>query len=170
MPEKAFVSLGSNVAARINLPRAAARLAELGTLVAVSRAYHTSPVGPPGQPPFLNAAVLLLTDLTASQVRHGLRDIEAALGRVRDGNRYAPRTIDLDLCLLGSAVVRERGWTLPDPDLLCRPYLALVMAELDPVFRHPITGESLAALADRLKAATAPAVDHAASAELAALL
>ncbi len=170
LTEKAYVALGSNIAARSNLPRAAARLALLGPPVAVSRVYCTRPVGPPGQPPFLNGAFLLLTDLTAPQLRQALRTIETDLGRVRSRNRYAPRPIDLDLCLLGSTILRRARWRLPDPDLLTRPYLARIMAELDPGFCHPITGETLGDLAARLTAGRPATVDGSASAALAALV
>jgi 2-amino-4-hydroxy-6-hydroxymethyldihydropteridine diphosphokinase len=70
---------------------------------------------------------------------------------VRTEDKYAPRTIDLDLCLLGDTVLNTPELTLPDPDLLSRPHLAVTMAELAPGFIHPLTQEPLRAIADRLR-------------------
>ena len=150
----AFVSLGSNIEPEAHLPRAVSELRRLGTLRGVSTAYQDLAVGPAGQPDFVNAAVLLETTLPASELRQGLRVIEAALGRVRTPDRYAPRTIDLDLCLIGSDIVVEEGWRLPDPDLLTRVYLAQTMADLAPGFQHPQTGETLQQIALRLREGT----------------
>ena len=83
-------------------------------------------------------------------IRTQLRKIEYELGRVRTADRYAPRTMDLDLCLLGDLVLELLEFTLPDPELLDRPHLAIPMAVLDPDFVHPITQERLSDIAERL--------------------
>ena len=116
----------------------------------MSRAYQSPAAGPPGQPDFVNVAVALETDLPPQSLRDHLRAIEAALGRVRGENRYAPRPIDLDLVLYEDLVGDFGGLTLPDPDLLKRPYLAVTVAELDPTALHPVSHESLSHLAGRL--------------------
>lgn len=115
---------------------------------AVSAVYASPAAGPPGQPGFLNAAARLETDLAPEEVRVRLRKVEADLGRVRTSDRYAPRPIDLDLVLYDDLV--SPSLRIPDPDLLERPYLAVVASELDPVFPHPVTREPLGALAARL--------------------
>jgi 2-amino-4-hydroxy-6-hydroxymethyldihydropteridine diphosphokinase len=151
MTKKAFVSLGSNIEPEKNLPLAVERLAKIGEILAVSMVYQNPAVGPTPQPDFLNAAVLIDTDLEPLEIWAELREIEAALGRVRSEDKYAPRELDLDLCLLGEMVFESLELTLPDPELLLRPHLIVPMAELAPEFRHPLTGESLAQIADRLK-------------------
>lgn len=151
MTKKAFVSLGSNIEPEKNLPLAVERLAKIGEILAVSMVYQNPAVGPTPQPDFLNAAVLIDTDLEPLEIWAELREIEAALGRVRSEDKYAPREIDLDLCLLGDWVFESRELTLPDPGLLLRPHLIVPMAELAPDFRHPLSGESLAQIADRLR-------------------
>jgi len=148
---QAFLALGSNIDPRRHLPLAATRLTALGRLVAASRVYASPAVGPPGQPDFANAAVLLATDLAAAELRRQLREIESDLGRVRAGDRYAPRPIDLDLILYDDLVLDTPELRLPDPDLLVRPYLAVTVAELDPARRHPVTGETLGEIASRLR-------------------
>jgi 2-amino-4-hydroxy-6-hydroxymethyldihydropteridine diphosphokinase len=151
LPELAFIALGSNLSPETNLPLAAGRLAELGRVRAVSMVYQNPAIGPSPAPDFLNAAVLVETNLTAEDIRERLREIESDLGRVRTSDRYAPRTIDLDLCLLGAQVIETLELALPDPDLLTRPHLAIPLAELAPDFPHPVTGEPLGAIAERLR-------------------
>ena len=129
---------------------ALARLKDAGSIVAVSRAFQSAASGPAGQPDFVNAAVLLETELTPETLRARLRHIEAELGRVRVADRYAPRSIDLDLVLYDRVVMDTAELTLPDPDLLVRPYLAATVAELDPSAVHPVTREPLADVAARL--------------------
>lgn len=151
MSEKAFISLGSNINPEVNLPMAMRSLDAIGEVLAVSMVYQNPAVGPTPQADFLNAAVLIATDLEPLEIRARLREIEVALGRVRSEDKYAPREIDLDLCLLGELIFESPELTLPDPDLLERPHLIVPVAELDPDFIHPITGESLDQIAERRK-------------------
>jgi 2-amino-4-hydroxy-6-hydroxymethyldihydropteridine diphosphokinase len=151
LPELAFISLGSNIEPKKNLIFGTRRLAELGRLIAVSTVYQNPAVGPTPQPDFFNAAALVETDLPAETIRRHLRGIEAASGRIRTGDKYAPRTLDLDLCLLGTQIRECPGPSLPDPDLLTRAHLTVPMAELAPSFLHPVTGEALQIIADRLR-------------------
>lgn len=150
MPERAFISLGSNIEPAKHLPLGAARLGELGRVAGFSTVYQNPAIGPRPQPDFLNASALVLTDLAALDVYHALRGIESELGRMRSADRYAPRTIDLDLCLFGGLVLETEELRLPDPDILSRAYLAMTLAELDPFFIHPISGERLHVIAARL--------------------
>ncbi len=123
----------------------------MGQLQKLSRVYRSAAVGPHGQPDFANAAALLETPLDPAALRQQLRLIESNLGRVRTADKFAPRVIDLDLTLYGSRILNRPPLTLPAPDLLERAYLAVIMAELDPEFIHPETGETLAEIADRLR-------------------
>lgn len=148
--ERVVISLGSNIEPERYLPQAVGALLELGRLVAVSAAYLNPAIGPNAQPDFLNAAALLVTELSPQDLRRELRRLESRLGRRRTADKFAPRTIDLDLVLYGSKVLEESGLHLPDPDLLVRAHLAVSVAELAPDLRHPITGERLAAIAARL--------------------
>lgn len=132
------------------MPEATERLAALGRIAGVSNVYAAPAVGPAGQPDFLNAAVLLETDLGPEAIRDRLRAIEAHLGRVRTRDRYAPRPIDLDLVLYDDLVLDDPPLRIPDPDLLERGYLALTISELSPGAIHPETGETLAAIAARV--------------------
>lgn len=150
MSELAFIALGSNLSPEVNLQRAARRLAEIGALRAISMVYQNPAIGPSPSPDFLNAAALVETGLSAAEIRQRLRQIEADLGRTRSADKNAPRTIDLDLCLLGAQVLDTPEFTLPDPSLLARAHLAIPLAELDPDFLYPTTGEPLRTIASRL--------------------
>ncbi len=151
MTEKAFISLGSNIEPEKNLPLAVERLAQIGEILAISMVYQNPAVGPTPQADFLNAAVMIATDFEPLEIRAKLREIETGMGRVRSEDKYAPRQIDLDLCLLGNWVLESPELTLPDPELLLRPHLIVPIAELAPDFRHPLTGDSLAHISERLK-------------------
>ena len=148
---RVFLSLGSNIEPERNLPAAVESLARQTRLLAASTVYETEPVGAPGTPWFWNAALLLATPLEALALKFEvLRPLEAALGRVREANRSAPRPIDLDVTLFGAQVIELPGLTVPDPGLLSLAYVAVPAAELDPAFPHPITGEPLGEIAARL--------------------
>ena len=147
--ELAFIALGSNIEPEYHLPEAILRLQSVGRMEAVSRAYQSQPLGGRKQPEFLNAAVLLALGEEPAALRILLREVEKALDRVRTEDKYAARTIDLDLVLLGDRVDPE--FPLPDPDILIHEHLAVPLAELDPDFCHPITHEALGAIAARLR-------------------
>lgn len=151
MTELAFIALGSNIDPEANLPLASARLSELGKPIAVSTVYQNPAIADEPQPDYLNAAVLIETALDPLAIRDKLREIEADLGRIRTEDKFAPRTIDLDLCILGDRVLDHELLTIPDPDLMKRAHLAVTLAELRPDFLHPITGDSLEEIANELQ-------------------
>ncbi|MBN2053945.1 2-amino-4-hydroxy-6-hydroxymethyldihydropteridine diphosphokinase [bacterium] len=152
MSESAFIALGSNIQPDHYLVEACRNLERLGAIIARSNVYRTKAVGPRPQADFLNAAVLLRTGLTPLALREQLRIIEAHLHRRRGKDRYAPRTIDLDLCMYGGMILEVDDLILPDPDTLRYAFLAVPMAELAPDFIHPANGQSLAAIAARFDA------------------
>ena len=145
------IGLGSNVDPERHLPEAVRLLGERAEVIAVSSAWATAAVGPPGQPPFVNAAVLLHADLAPERVKPELlRPVEAALGRVRTADRFAPRAIDLDFVAWEGGEVRGEGLEVPDPDLVRHAHVALPASDVAPGWLHPRTGETLAAIAARL--------------------
>ena len=152
------IALGSNIEKEKNLPRAIELLREMCEVTAVSPIYETEPVGLLNQPNFWNTAVLIQTDLTASQIKHRIiGKIETELKRVRQADKNAPRTIDADIVLFNDAVFEYDGGDgrsrpVPDPDLAKFPHVAVPVADLLPDFPHPESGELLGALAERLLA------------------
>ena len=132
---RAYVGVGANLGDReATISRAVALLdeAEGVDVVEASTLVETEPWGPVPQPPFLNGAIGVETELEPSALLEVLLDVERALGRVRDGERWGPRTIDLDLLLYGEIVVDEPGLTVPHPRLVERRFALEPLAELAP--------------------------------------
>ncbi len=153
---RVFLSLGSNINKERNLPRAVHMLRSMGRVVAVSGVYETLPSGTPNQPSFFNAAVLLETELEPKRIKEEIIDvIEMALGRQRQANKNAPRTIDIDIALFNDDVldyVPADGQPrhVPDSDLLYLVHAIVPIAELAPSMRHPETGQKLSDIASQL--------------------
>ena len=149
---RAFVGLGANLGDRESTIRRA--LVLLGgrpgvEILLVSAFRETDPVGIVDQPRFLNGAAMLETTLDPAGLLAELLAVELELGRERDGQRYGPRTIDLDLLLYGEDVVDQPGLTVPHPRLHERAFALEPLAELDPSLRipgHGTVAEALAAL------------------------
>jgi 2-amino-4-hydroxy-6-hydroxymethyldihydropteridine diphosphokinase len=140
---RAYVGLGANLGDRAaTLRRAIDLLAERPAIdvVGVSSFRETDPVGYLDQPRFLNAAVAVETSLTPSALLAALLDVERELGRVREGPRYGPRTVDLDLLLMDDVVLDEPGLELPHPRLHDRMFALEPLAELDPELVVPGRG------------------------------
>ena len=148
---RAFIGLGGNLDnPRQYLDRAVGLLARDPDLevVRVSSFRETEPVGYADQPPFLNGAVELETELEARELLERLLEVERALGRERSGPRFGPRTIDLDLLLYGEETVDEPGLTVPHPRLHERRFALEPLAELDPALVVPGRGRVAALLAE----------------------
>ncbi|MBX3439533.1 MAG: 2-amino-4-hydroxy-6-hydroxymethyldihydropteridine diphosphokinase [Planctomycetaceae bacterium] len=153
MIHRAFIGLGSNIDPERYLPAAVQELSTLGSVDAVSCVYESAAEGDASQPHYLNAAILLSTELTAEQLCGAeLPAIEARLGRVRDPtNKFAARTIDLDLVLFDDVVAIVGQRRIPDPDILKRSFLAVPLAEVDGFYIHPEVGENLSVIAEQVR-------------------
>ena len=120
------VGIGSNINARANIEKALELMRDDGTvsIEKTSRLATTPPVGFTNQPDFVNGAILVQTPLHSDALRAYLRQLEDRLGRVRTGNKYGPRTIDLDIVVCNGTVV--------DNDYHERSFLADAVHELIP--------------------------------------
>lgn len=149
---RAFVGLGGNVGEVAAALRAALEALDAlpGTrLLQASRVYRTPAWGMEQQPDFLNAVAMLETALAPRALLDALLAIERVHGRERDagGQRWGPRTLDLDLLLHGDAVIDEPGLSLPHPQLHRRGFVLLPLAELAPDVEVPGLGRVDALLA-----------------------
>lgn len=135
--ERAYIALGSNMGDRAaHLAHARARLATLPQtrVIGVSSVEETAPLplGPVAQPPYLNQMVLLETTLAPAELLAHCRIIEAERGRERrEGERWGPRTLDLDIVRYGARIVREPDLMIPHPELANRDFWQREIAELD---------------------------------------
>ena len=131
---RAYVGVGANLGDRRATIRAA--LAALPEVIAVSELRETAPVGVVDQPPFLNGAAALETELSPRELLDLLLAVERRLGRERR-ERWGPRTIDLDLLLYGDEAVDEPGLTVPHPRLHERRFALEPLLDLDPDLAVP---------------------------------
>ena len=141
---RAYVGVGANLGDREATIRAA--LDALPGVVAVSALRETDPVGVVDQPLFLNGAAALETELAARELLETLLAVERELGRER-GERWGPRTIDLDLLLYGDEMIDEPGLTVPHPRLHERRFALEPLLDLDPELAIPGRGRVIDVLA-----------------------
>ena len=118
-------------------------------VTAVSRLYATPPMGADAGGAFLNAAATVNTSLAPLALLDRLLAAEDALGRVRTV-RWGPRSIDLDLILYGDAVIDVPRLRVPHPAAWHRRFVLDPLCDIAPDALHPETGETIAALRDRL--------------------
>ena len=130
--ERAYVALGSNLGDRAgHLAAAREALAKLPDteVVAASAVEETAPLAGMTQPPYLNQMVLLETRLTPRELLEACHEIERGRGRLR-GERWGPRTLDVDIVRYGQRRVTEPDLIIPHPELPNRDFWLRELAEL----------------------------------------
>jgi dihydroneopterin aldolase/2-amino-4-hydroxy-6-hydroxymethyldihydropteridine diphosphokinase len=131
MPD-AYIAVGSNIEPEKNIVHAVKMLMKKVSITGASAFYRTRPVGQTDQPDYINGMVRLYVTMDPRELKYRvLREVENALGRIRTKDRYGPRTIDLDVCLFGDRVIKEKDLVIPDPDLLKRDFLFVPALEID---------------------------------------
>jgi 2-amino-4-hydroxy-6-hydroxymethyldihydropteridine diphosphokinase len=153
---RAVLSLGANLGdARGALAAAVRALHDHPdmTVEAVSGLWRTAPVGGPQQPDYLNAVVLVATELSPEELLIEAHELEAAAGRVRD-ERWGPRTLDVDLVEVAGVRRADPGLTLPHPRAHERAFVLAPWAQVAPTATlggpdGPAVGELLASVADQ---------------------
>lgn len=144
---KVFVAIGSNIDPDENVRSALHMLAEEFDVDAISPIYLTEPLGRPGQPVFYNGVIEMTTDLPATEVKQALRLIENELGRRRSSDKYAARTVDLDILVYDRDVIEALG--IPDREICNRAFLSIPLYELTPDLVLPGSNEPLKDIALR---------------------
>jgi 2-amino-4-hydroxy-6-hydroxymethyldihydropteridine diphosphokinase len=153
----AYIGMGGNIASSAGPPEstlaaAAERLLSLGRLVSKSPLYSTAPVGFADQPRFVNAVLGLQTNLGAHQLLDNLLRIEREFGRDRSaGIQNGPRTLDLDLLLLGDQVIHDYGLEIPHPRLAERAFVLVPLNEIAPDLVVVTHGKSVKELLQSLQ-------------------
>ncbi len=132
MKRRAYLGLGSNLGdSRQILVDAVETLRSGGEVVAVSSLYRTEPVGGPEQDPFLNLVVGLDTTASPQELLEWSRSLERSANRRRI-IRWGPRTLDVDVLLVGDLTVDEEDLTVPHPRMFQRNFVMVPLLELDP--------------------------------------
>jgi 2-amino-4-hydroxy-6-hydroxymethyldihydropteridine diphosphokinase len=129
----AYIGIGSNLDDPVSQVKEA--LEELdgipdSVLVSQSSLYGSKPMGPADQPDYVNAVAALDTLLSAEELLQALQNIEQRLGRERDGEKWGPRIIDLDLLLYGKKTIKTDTLTVPHPGLHKRDFVIIPLAEI----------------------------------------
>ena len=148
---KYYLSLGSNIGNRLNfLKKAIELLAQVGTVEKLSSIYETSPVGvvePQGM--YLNMVLILRSGLAPEEMLKSVKNFESKLGRKIKESHLKPREIDIDILFCDDVVVNKDILTVPHREAGERKFVLLPIAEIDPEFRHPVTGMSVKDMSDR---------------------
>ena len=148
----AYIGLGSNLGDRASLINKAVEQlnnADGAAVATVSRMIETRPLGDKAQGDYINAVAKIETTLTAEQLYEQMMIIENSLGRTRN-EKWAARTIDLDLLLYGDEVINQAGLTIPHSRMHLRSFVLKGMCELDADLQHPVLKRSMSRLARRL--------------------
>ncbi len=143
-----FFGLGSNVGRRAaNLARARRLLERSGVeVLAASSVYETEPVDYADQPWFLNQVLKVRSELEPPELLRLAKAVEAEMKR-RPTVAKGPRPIDIDILFAGDLVLDTPGLVIPHPRLHLRNFVLVPMREIAPRLRHPVFGETIAALA-----------------------
>ncbi len=154
----ASIALGSNLGDRAANLRGAVEALERHEAVDVLRVsdlLETEPMGPPGQGPYLNAAMIVRTVLEPRDLLDVCLAIERQFGRIRgrpteEEVRWGPRTLDLDLLLFGRRIIDEPGLTVPHPHLHERRFVLEPLVMIGPELVHPLRNATVAEMWSRL--------------------
>jgi dihydroneopterin aldolase / 2-amino-4-hydroxy-6-hydroxymethyldihydropteridine diphosphokinase len=115
-----------------------------------SSLYKTEPINYTNQPWFINRVVKVRSCLKPKELRSFLREIEISLGR-KDGIRWGPRPIDLDVLFYGNLVISEEDLVLPHPRLQERKFVLVPLEEIASEFVHPVLKKSIKELLEGLR-------------------
>ena len=139
----AYFSLGSNIEPEANLPKSMKLLSGYGEILKVSSVWESAPVGTTG-PNYLNLCILFKAIYTRDEMMHKIiHPIEAELGRERGEDKYAARSIDIDVIIFDDKSVAKDWHTLA--------YVVVPLAEIYPEFQNPVTKEKIIETATRLR-------------------
>ena len=142
---RVYVSIGSNIEPARYVRLAIEAMREVFAAMQLSPVYETEPVGFKGDN-FYNLVAGFDTDLPVAAVLDQLHAIEDKFGRMREGERFVARTIDLDLLLFGELVGEVHGTQLPRDEIERYAFVLRPLCDLAPELVHPLSGQSIAML------------------------
>ena len=140
MPQ-VYLSLGSNIDREQSIRRGVEQLAEQFGVLEISTVYESAAVGFEGDA-FYNLVVGFQSECPWEQIQQQLRQIEEENGRARGSEKFAPRTLDIDLLIYGELDLQSQGIDLPRAEIFKYAFVLRPLAEIAPEACHPQTGES----------------------------
>jgi 2-amino-4-hydroxy-6-hydroxymethyldihydropteridine diphosphokinase len=139
----AYLSLGSNIQPEENLVRAVGLLQQYGQIETLSNVWESKSVGAEG-PNYLNACISFVSSFSPAGLKENvISPIEQALGRKRTGNKFAPRTMDIDIVIFDNVSCDDKYWE--------QAFVVIPLAEIFPTFTNPLTQEPVHETAARLR-------------------
>lgn len=145
-----FIGLGANLdEPEKQINRALESISKVPgcTLVKSSSFYRSAPMGPQDQDDYINAVAEIKSELPALELLDKLQEIEQLQGRVRKEERWGPRTLDLDILLIGNKIINTARLTVPHYGIKLRNFVLVPLLEIAPELKLP-DGESVASLVD----------------------
>ena len=144
MPFKVYLLTGSNVGnSKVLLNQAKLYIIQLvGEITAASSLYQTAPWGNTNQQHFLNQVLEISTNLEAKEVLTTILNIEQQMGRTRE-EKWAPRTIDIDILFFNNNIINEHDLIIPHPLLHQRRFTLVPLAEIAPNYIHPLLHQTI---------------------------
>jgi len=137
---EAYLGLGANLGTpKETFEKALHLISAFACINKVSKLYKSLPFGYSEQPPFINAAVLIKTNLPPKELLSKLQGAEIKLGK-KFICENGPRIIDLDLLLYGNQTIETKDLSLPHPEILKRDFVLLPLHDLNPHLAHPKWG------------------------------
>jgi 2-amino-4-hydroxy-6-hydroxymethyldihydropteridine diphosphokinase len=145
-----YIILGSNVGQRLSFIEKAKYLLEelVGNIINETSVYSTEPWGVEDQKTYLNQVLLIETELSAEKLIDEILKIEEKLGRIR-GEKYAPRTIDIDILLFGDLIIEQPELIIPHPRMQDRNFVLTPLKEIAPDVIHPVFQRSISSLQEQ---------------------
>jgi 2-amino-4-hydroxy-6-hydroxymethyldihydropteridine diphosphokinase len=140
MSELVYIGLGANLQSPLKTIKLAIDELELlpnSELLAVSKIYSSKPMGPADQPDYINAVALIQTELSPHQVFSHTCAIEDKHGRIRTGEHWGPRTLDLDILLFGQQQIKNETLVIPHYGLQQREFVIYPLLDITPDLALP---------------------------------
>jgi 2-amino-4-hydroxy-6-hydroxymethyldihydropteridine diphosphokinase len=150
---RVYLSVGSNLGDKLdNCQKGISLLVESGQcrLLKISRFYRTSPVDFIDQAWFVNAAVMIGTDLDPLALLDRLLAIQQGMGRKPDTVRFGPRIVDLDILLFDDRILQTPRLVIPHPRMHKRAFVLQPICDINPTVIHPVMAKTAAQLLDGL--------------------
>jgi len=140
-----YLGLGSNIDRRKHITAALDALSRAFGELRLSSVFESEAVGFNGSP-FFNMVVGLTTDRPIAELSDLLKQIEYANGRCRQGPKFSPRTLDIDILIYGDRVGDYDGVKLPRSEITKNAFVLWPLAQIAPERRHPALGKSFSQL------------------------